>query len=776
MTTGYEQALHQLNQIKLARPGAITLGAVQSKESFCLIDLSVDCRGFPHDPGGIVLRQREWFRVLALDRFPWHHPETWVRHNRWAGTPHVQNKNYLCLYAAPGVEWNPSDGMYGYVERLIDWLTMASLDQLDPVGAPLHRPVAYTTTSAPMVVTRANAPAFDGPWWIGLAELTPFGERRLDLVRWYELGADVNTDVTYAVALLLDTPMPFEFPKKLGDLIRELTLAGVSENLLYLLLGYAAVLPTAQDNAYVVIGSPNRGIRGSELKQHLTIWQVDREMAKGLDLTVPRSYDSIKMSEARTGLSELLSRWASQATAEYCPVREGRSEVTRDRSEGSPLQWFLGKKVALWGCGAIGSHVAEILVRSGISEIVLRDNGAVDPGVLVRQTYDDSDIGSDKTTALSQRLRRINPSLKVTCTQGDVLLAPELDSDWTDASDVVVDATANLSVLKRLESLRRFPARLVPALSMVIGHDARASMLCYSAEDSRAGPADVTRKAKIAACERSELAGFRDEFWPDPPRALSFQPEPGCSEPTFTGSDAEVATLVSGMLLAGAEELQAATVQPTVAFSKLPNLVRGTPGAFERVSFSADLETPDLMPDGYAIRISAAAQSDLRRLVQTARRKDREAETGGVLFGEIDEAVRVVWVTDVLGPPPDSLGTKDGFVCGTRGVDRKAAELNRRRRGASIPVGMWHTHPEGLPIPSPTDQMGMRQLVTDDKRPLPHQLLLILGGAGTEMGAYVFHRDKPVVIVVLPPDGLDESQSTSRPRRGRDRRARGSRH
>ena len=77
------------------------------------LDVSIDCSGFEHKDDGVSLRGRERLLLFVPAGFPFSKPEVWTRHDRWAGTPHVQWGSYLCLYQAPTVEWIPSDGMFG---------------------------------------------------------------------------------------------------------------------------------------------------------------------------------------------------------------------------------------------------------------------------------------------------------------------------------------------------------------------------------------------------------------------------------------------------------------------------------------------------------------------------------------------------------------------------------------------------------------------------------------------------------------------------------------
>ena len=131
--------------------------------------------------------------------------------------------------------------------------------------------------------------------------------------------------------------------------------------------------------------------------------------------------------------------------------------------------------------------------------------------------------------------------------------------------------------------------------------------------------------------------------------------------------------------------------------------------------------------------------------VRRSERLAPGAETGGLLFGERDDALRVLWVSDVLGPPPGSEASPHGFVCGTAGVDEATAAIRKRSRGASRPVGMWHTHPGSAPAPSPTDFEAMTKIIASADRSLPKQLLVIVGDTSPQhmVGAFIYDRYKP---------------------------------
>src|SRR5574344_44478 len=66
------------------------------------------------------------------------------------------------------------------------------------------------------------------------------------------------------------------------------------------------------------------------------------------------------------------------------------------------------------GCGALGSHIAELLVRLGCDNIHLWDFDVVSPHNITNQLFVHKQIGQKKTIALSYLLEEINPQVKLT--------------------------------------------------------------------------------------------------------------------------------------------------------------------------------------------------------------------------------------------------------------------------------------------------------------------------------------------------------------------------
>jgi predicted acylesterase/phospholipase RssA len=758
LTSGQQDALEQLRAIERVHPDALEIVSVRPSESGASlrIEISLDCRGIEHRSGGLRLRARERLRLLIDPSFPFEPPSAYVNHRRWAGTPHVQWGISLCLYAAPAVEWHPGDGMFGFIDRLWLWLERAAAGELDPDDVPLHPPVAYVSDleEVPIVVPRVDTPRVTHEPWIGGVELREAGRSRIDLVGWQQSMASWLDGA--APAILLPSTLDFEYPRTVAALLDALAERAVPREQALGAIKLAALALKEDEPLIVVIGTAMRGT-DQDRRQHLAAWYIEPLYAWGLAHSLHTNADDPELRDSAERVNDIMTTWAASAKIHWCPVREDRPEVTQRRDLGSPLEQFAGKTVAVWGCGALGAPAAEWVARAGARKLIVYDNAAVAPGILVRQPFLDRDIGRNKARVLAERLREIRPrGLEVEARPRNVLRSVLERNDWHDGADIVIDATASVAVAAKLERRRRTSPQNTTIVSIIVGHTAQHVLAAVAPAGYSGAGADVMRQTKLACGRKPALRGFLDEFWPTPPRTDVFQPEPGCSDPTFTGSGGEVAALAALALTKVAMGLGSHGAN---AVAHLASIAQDHLGLREaRLSFDPAQSVIDPGTDS-EIRLSSAARRGLAAAIAASDREiGSESETGGLLFGERDAAIGVIWVDEVIGPPPDSIRSPEEFVCGTRGGDRYEREKERRGRGSLEYVGMWHTHPMQDPIVSTRDLIGITRLLDAASSPISHGLLLIVGhtvvGPPT-LGVFVFQRselDAPALSRISAPD------------------------
>jgi integrative and conjugative element protein (TIGR02256 family) len=768
---GVELARRQLLDLVEVAGGAVEIVEETETTIGTVFVISLDTAGLDRGPGGIEVRSRERFQIVARSGFPFEPPSVWSVHRRWAKTPHVQFGRYLCLYAAPSVEWNPSDGMRGFINRLSEWLERAAAGTLDPDGQPLHPPAVYSKSEVGTVLVHPDVgdrvPWSEDGTGVGAGTLYAWcavSGRRIDVLEWVDtvtafdrvvgdspiLFDEGRPTLVIPVVLICDQ-LGFEYPRTVKPLSEGLAESGYDKETLLSDLATATVInralreqqkvadlgaagepwdPSDDDAAplltAMLVGTPSRRVDAEVRLAHLAAWKLD-EFSADLAQLFARAR-RITTEDIKGEVAGIAFRWFDRASIDWMDVMEVRPEVTRRRDQGTPMSWLIGKRVLVLGCGALGAPVAEFCARAGVTELTVADEGVVNPGILVRQPYEDADIGRPKASTLADRLSRLRPGFHVIPDVGDVRTSFFLPRHDLSAYDLVIDATADAAVRAVIESARRQTTVRPPLVTMVIGHDAQRGLVTTNLSAASGAGADTFRKVALhAASGAPEWVDVADDLFPAKPRTQLFFPEPGCSSPTFIGSAAQTAGLAGTMLNEALMVLADVRASATSFASAVRLGDASDRQATTRAEWASDVVERDQV-SGLEVRISTEVLAEVRAESRRgARVRGRDIETGGMLFGAFDDAIGVVHVDRVSGPPPDSLHSALHFQHGIEGVQDRVDAVRVRTRGISAFIGIWHTHPGGRAYPSSTDECGMAYVVGPDGS-RQRALMAIFGG------------------------------------------------
>jgi adenylyltransferase/sulfurtransferase len=127
--------------------------------------------------------------------------------------------------------------------------------------------------------------------------------------------------------------------------------------------------------------------------------------------------------------------------------------VTHDRYHRQTLLRGIGPdgqrrlaaaRALLVGCGALGTVIAESLIRVGVGHLTVVDRDVVELTNLQRQTlFDESDArdGVPKSVAAKNRLTRINSSVNIDAIVAD--FTPRNAEPLAEKADVLIDGTDN---------------------------------------------------------------------------------------------------------------------------------------------------------------------------------------------------------------------------------------------------------------------------------------------------------------------------------------------
>lgn len=774
LTEGQQLALDQLHRIVQASQGSMAathVTASTGRPGYVEARISVGCANLPRTQGGLRLRSVEAVTLLIPPNFPFAAPSVRTRHTRFAGAPHVNWGRHLCLYRSTATEWDPADGMYGFINCLLDWFEAGAAGELDRPGEPLHPPNALTDHTAGLLVIRRDAPVAlpDGPW-LGAAVLHQVDDTRSDVVGWLAVedpwpvtleqlrqtaALPAGARAFLAPAVVTTKHLTFEYPVTARDLVEALARDHITPRLLLGLTGFVADYnrtllqpdgdaPDEHDEdtpaapVHLLLGTPSRGIAGDGPRQtHLVAWHLPDFADRIGRLAAGTAFSGRPhLAELGDEVIQFGIEWLDRLSTRWMRIYEARPEVTVRRDHATPAAWLRGKRILVLGAGALGAPVADMCARAGASYITVADQALVHPGILARQPYVDADIGRSKARVLADRLNRIDRHhTHVEALVGDITnRLSELD---LHTFDLIWDCTANRIVRAHLERARRSDAIPWPHLAtMMIGHCATRGIAALSSYGATGGGADVLRRTALAAHTDTThiFDDLIEDFFPTQPRTELFQPEPGCSDATFTGSAADV-TALAGQLVTGILHALAHPADRPFMATLIVRMPAGPtdaqPAGPRWLTWPNDILVTD-KATGYDVRITPAALAEMRAEARRgARVRGPRVETGGTLLGVVDDATGVIFVDEATGPPPDSLLTETYFRHGLDGVGAHLAARREATGNSSRFLGMWHTHPHTAAQPSATDRAAMTSLTLPLDDAPARALVLIAGGPET---------------------------------------------
>jgi hypothetical protein len=125
----------------------------------------------------------------------------------------------------------------------------------------------------------------------------------------------------------------------------------------------------------------------------------------------------------------------------------GTSAAVRRLRAGPGASALADKSVAVVGCGAVGSFVAEGLARAGLGSLTLQDGDVLRPGNLIRHLATDSEVGLLKPDAVRRALATRGLLAEGNCHPiNEQLIEPSAARDLVSSHDLVIDASADGAV------------------------------------------------------------------------------------------------------------------------------------------------------------------------------------------------------------------------------------------------------------------------------------------------------------------------------------------
>jgi len=486
-------------------------------------------------PDGLPLLDYEDF-VLWIGPARFVPPLVEVEHNRFVGFPHVLHGRQLCIYLDPAREWNPRRGVSTAMDRLYDWLADAAVSRFDPDTSLFHAVggAPYGSDGLPTVVVRDAVTAVRAQ----SGYLTQRANHRLDLRFVRTSPYQIQVPV-----ISLSTPLPLGIGHTFVEVLARLddplanrwfglfpTIPPQSPGFLTALAASSFRMPDDTPQMFVLtVPHPTGG------PPHLLTGRLPADAANQL------RHHVLKRASPLINIS--VKSFDPETLVEWCPVSDERASVTTRRDTTRPVNAFHGKTVHIWGCGGLGSWIAEFVARAGARRLVLCDPGTITGGLLVRQNFAELDVGNGKAKALRDRILAIRDDIEVDAYSASI---PDGTATTFFTAEVVIDATVSHGIGQLLDDLA--PAGNRPLLAQVATDVKTGTLgiLSVSAPGKPVGANEIDRRVGEIVKANGDLEPFHT-FWTDVPAKDELIPTRGCSVPTFHGSAADMAAVAASL-------------------------------------------------------------------------------------------------------------------------------------------------------------------------------------------------------------------------------------
>ena len=442
----------------------------------------------------------------------------------------------LCLntslrsFARRGYDVEPYDAelrLAWHVSRAVAWLQSAADGTLLAPGDPFELPAFQTTGSEQLIVSEdADSFAIWGhvPERAGLLRLKQTGhkgdiwvvssflsenKRVVQQITWGQYLNEIDQQEQYGLWVKLNSvPIlsPWQAPQTWGELYHATTLQGIDlkdqlsalylktwpRRPAFLAIGFA--VPTTID-------APEEQIQ----------WQALRLPARPIMKGFRSDTDGYKTAV-------LQKVFHKDQTVQWVETQNwSRTSIS---ARGHVNKSLASKHTLVIGSGAVGSGLAELLIRAGCIHVTIIDHDLLEGGNLARHSLTLDEVNDFKARAVAKRLNAASPHAVVIAETISIQAKLKQQPDWLKSFDLIVDATANDDVLDQLDDSEKDPNTVI--FSVSLGFRARRLFL-YA--DGQPNSVSTTFREKMQPWLQLDLADQQGQSFP--------RESVGCWHPLF---------------------------------------------------------------------------------------------------------------------------------------------------------------------------------------------------------------------------------------------------
>ena len=587
--------------------------------------------------------------------------------------------------------WTPAE----LIERILSWFDRAAFNKLHDVLQPLD-PV-LSTSGLSFIIERSTLDAEVSEYLI--EEWKP--NSIIPRIRPIRNDEDIRTGVSLPTCFAVYKVPPERMrriryaPSNLGELNEMLAARGIGlyEDLATRfgrwLSGEEAMVWRLNSLFAVVVEMPVVSPR-DELQQGIDLRIfVTRKPAGDIAVALGVAFKSRSEDEASRvgyvtaiGQDEIDRQAVNSIAVLPAEIHLAFERKTATRLAGRNAPDI--RKAVLVGAGAMGSHLADCLVREGRFRWTIIDHDLVLPHNLARHIAHGEQAGCYKAEFLS---RHISSTLSgedelATFIPENLFLGSEAVTRALDEAEMIIDATASVPAARFLSDHRTKARRF----STFFNPSGKSAVLLAEPQNRILTLMDLEAQYLGLVLRVDRLADHLGEL----PETIAYTG--ACGAITNRIPQSRV-SILSGLAAAGMSSAADQEEAVISIWSLAPN---------GEVSLESSSPKPVLRYKAHDWIFTI--DEGLVESVQAMRDAHLPSETGGILFGLVDIPKKSIHVVYASEAPTDSVELSCGFTRGVRGVQELIEDVEKKTAGQVRYVGEWHSHPPRTPAhPSSTD-------------------------------------------------------------------------
>jgi integrative and conjugative element protein (TIGR02256 family) len=363
------------------------------------------------------------------------------------------------------------------------------------------------------------------------------------------------------------------------------------------------------------------------------------------------------------------------------------SNYDRFFGRGKLSEKLINSKILIIGCGALGSSLAEILVRGGCRNIALDDFDSVASGNLCRAKYDLLNLNTRKIESLKKNLINISPYVNIFNIPFKLNYYSDM-KEWLNKSvDFVFDCSTDTEVTYSLDK-SNYTGKI---FSLSITNKAN-ELICVSG-------LDITRKT-------NHLYEFLGNEKP------SYFEGAGCGYPTFEANFNDISSLLNLAMMNINFQIDKSSFLDNFVIKKV----------FEDGFKNLKIKSYQEFFESSTLKYFYVSNETLSKIKQELT-YHYPNEFGGVFVGFKNE--NLTFIDDVL-IPDDFENGRTIFVRRPGTLNDRLELIFNRTKGKITYIGEWHSHPNCPANPSSTDIIAMQEIADDKKTGNSNPILMIV--------------------------------------------------